>query len=57
MLSDDAFIYANKLERLQVPTKKHIFSGLPHAFRRWPDLPSSKKRDEVTLGLHKVVPR
>ncbi|OIW35406.1 alpha/beta-hydrolase [Coniochaeta ligniaria NRRL 30616] len=50
MLRDDAFIYANTLERLQVPTKKHIFPGLPHAFRRWPDLPSSKRWDEVTLG-------
>jgi acetyl esterase/lipase len=50
MLRDDGFIYAEKLERLDVPTKKHVFPGLPHAFRRWPDLPSSKRWDDVTLG-------
>ncbi|KAB5530551.1 putative lipase/esterase [Coniochaeta sp. 2T2.1] len=50
MLRDDGFIYANKLERQHVPTKKHVFAGLPHAFRRWPDLPSSKRWDEVTLN-------
>lgn len=49
MLRDEAFIYAEKLERLGCPTKKHIFPGLPHAFRKYPDLPSSKRWDELTL--------
>ncbi|KAJ9156960.1 Alpha/beta-hydrolase [Coniochaeta hoffmannii] len=50
ILRDDGFIYAENLERLQVPTKKHVFPGLPHAFRRWPDLPSSKSWDDATLS-------
>jgi hypothetical protein len=31
-----------------IPTKKHVFPGLPHAFRRRPDLPSSKRWDHVS---------
>ncbi|KAK3692311.1 alpha/beta hydrolase fold-3 [Podospora appendiculata] len=49
MLRDEAFILADKLERLGVPTKKHVFPGLPHAFRKYPDLPSSKRWDDRTV--------
>ncbi|KAK3945496.1 alpha/beta-hydrolase [Diplogelasinospora grovesii] len=49
MLRDEAFVYADKLERLGVRTKKHIFPGLPHAFRKYPDLPSSKRWDDLTV--------
>lgn len=49
MLRDEAFIYAEKLERLGCPTKKHVFSGMPHAFRKYPDMPSSKRWDELTI--------
>ena len=48
LLRDEAFIYAAKLEKLGIPIKKHIFSGLPHAFRRHADLPSSKRWDDLT---------
>jgi acetyl esterase/lipase len=47
MLRDEAFIHAAKLERLGVPTKKHIFPGLPHFFRKHRDMPSSKRWDEL----------
>lgn len=49
MLRDEAFIYAGKLERLGCPTKKHIFPGLPHAFRKYPGLPSSVRWDELMV--------
>ncbi|KAH8881500.1 alpha/beta-hydrolase, partial [Thozetella sp. PMI_491] len=49
MLRDEAFILAEKLEKLGVPTKKHIFTGLPHAFRKWAALESSKRYDDLTI--------
>jgi hypothetical protein len=32
-----------------VPVKKHVFPGMPHAFRRHGDLPSSKNWDDVMV--------
>lgn len=49
MLRDEGFLFAATLERLGVPLKKHVFPGLPHAFRRWQDLPSSQRYDEVMV--------
>jgi acetyl esterase/lipase len=49
LLRDEGFLHAAKLERMGVPVKKHVFPGMPHAFRRQGDLPSSKKWDEVML--------
>jgi hypothetical protein len=37
-------------EENSVTVKKHIFPGLPHAFRRYADLPSSTRWDSVTFG-------
>ncbi len=70
MLRDEAFIFAEKLEKLgfvycscfclgfvdgiqltshihRVPTKKHIFPGLPHAFQRYAELKSSERYVDV----------
>ncbi|KAL1880594.1 hypothetical protein VTK73DRAFT_5399 [Phialemonium thermophilum] len=49
MLRDEAFLYADKLERVGVPVKKHVFPGMPHAFRKYPDLPSSRRWDELMV--------
>lgn len=32
-----------------MPVKFHVFPGVPHAFRRFNDLKSSKRWDEVTV--------
>ena len=32
-----------------MPVKIHVFPGVPHAFRRFDDLKSSKRWDEVTV--------
>jgi hypothetical protein len=33
----------------RVPTKVHVFSGLPHGFRRFNDLGSSRRWDELVV--------
>ncbi|TVY48336.1 AB hydrolase superfamily protein [Lachnellula occidentalis] len=48
-LRDDGFMFAEKMQRAGVPVKFHVFPGLPHAFRRFDDLKSSKRWDELTV--------
>jgi hypothetical protein len=33
----------------RVPVKVHVFPGLPHGFRRFDDLPSSRRWDELVI--------
>jgi acetyl esterase/lipase len=33
----------------RVPVKVHVFPGLPHGFRRFADLPSSRRWDELMI--------
>ncbi|KAF9889823.1 hypothetical protein FE257_006913 [Aspergillus nanangensis] len=52
-LRDEALLYADRLETNRVPTKVHVFPGLPHGFRRFNGLDASARWDElVTEGLH-----
>ncbi|KAJ5661366.1 Alpha/Beta hydrolase protein [Penicillium longicatenatum] len=44
-LRDDGLLFAKKLELLRTPTAVHLFPGLPHGFRRWPDLLACKAFD------------
>lgn len=34
---------------LSAPTKKHVFPGLPHSFTKYPDLPSSRRFNELVV--------
>ena len=36
---------ANKIVRVSVPTKVHIYPGLPHGFRRWTKLHATEAFD------------
>ncbi|KAH6949704.1 Alpha/Beta hydrolase protein [Ilyonectria sp. MPI-CAGE-AT-0026] len=47
VLRDEGLLYAQRLEGLGVPTKVHVFQGLPHAFRLFNDLPQSKRWDAL----------
>ncbi|KIX97710.1 uncharacterized protein Z520_06488 [Fonsecaea multimorphosa CBS 102226] len=48
-LRDEALLYADKLKRNGVPTKVHVFPGLPHGFRRFETLKASRRWDEVIV--------
>jgi len=36
-------------DKNRVPVKAHVFPGLPHGFRRFDDLPSSRRWDELVI--------
>lgn len=40
-LRDEALIYADRLNVKRVPTRVHVFAGLPHGFYRYVNLPST----------------
>ncbi|KAI9752414.1 MAG: hypothetical protein M4579_005638 [Chaenotheca gracillima] len=46
---DDGLVYAEKLHRNGVPIRVNVFQGLPHGFRRFNDLPSSRRWDELVV--------
>ncbi|PSR80537.1 Alpha/Beta hydrolase protein [Coniella lustricola] len=47
-LRDEGLLYAKMLTEAEVPTKTHIFPGLPHGFRRYGNkLSESKRWDKV----------
>ncbi|OAP54965.1 hypothetical protein AYL99_10665 [Fonsecaea erecta] len=48
-LRDEALLYADKLKKNGVPTKVHVFPGLPHGFRRFETLKASARWDEVIV--------
>ncbi|PMD43106.1 alpha/beta-hydrolase [Hyaloscypha variabilis F] len=48
-LRDDGLLLAMKLHQIGVPVKVHAFPGLPHGFRRFNDLPSSHRWDELVV--------
>ncbi|KAI0126225.1 putative lipase/esterase [Xylariales sp. AK1849] len=49
VLRDEALLYATKLKNIGVPTKVHIFPGLPHGFFNFFQLPSHKRWIEVHI--------
>ncbi|KAK1761627.1 Alpha/Beta hydrolase protein [Phialemonium atrogriseum] len=49
LLRDEGLFYAEKLKKNGVPTKVHVFPGLPHGFRRFTDLPSSRRWDDLLV--------
>ena len=46
-LRDEGLEFAERLKNQGVPTKVHIFPGLPHGFRRFKALPSVKRWEEL----------
>ncbi|KAE9374237.1 alpha/beta-hydrolase [Stipitochalara longipes BDJ] len=48
-LRDDGLLLATKLHHIGVSVKVHAFPGLPHGFRRFNDLPSSHRWDELVV--------
>ncbi|KAH7079812.1 Alpha/Beta hydrolase protein [Paraphoma chrysanthemicola] len=45
-LRDDGLMFGKRLESLGVDTKMHTYPGLPHGFRRWPQLASTAEFDK-----------
>ncbi|KAE9369788.1 hypothetical protein N431DRAFT_381125 [Stipitochalara longipes BDJ] len=48
-LRDEGLLFARNLHQNGVPVKVHVFPGLPHGFRRFDDLPSSRRWDELVI--------
>ncbi|KAB5566720.1 Alpha/Beta hydrolase protein [Coniochaeta sp. 2T2.1] len=48
---DDGLLFGHKLKSLGVPRRLHLFKGMPHGFRKYDDLWSSKRFDELFLLL------
>ncbi|KIW83060.1 hypothetical protein Z517_02303 [Fonsecaea pedrosoi CBS 271.37] len=48
-LRDEALLYADKLKKNGVPTRVHVFPGLPHGFRRFATLKASARWDTVIV--------
>ncbi|KAN0102075.1 alpha/beta-hydrolase [Hyaloscypha variabilis] len=48
-LRDEALLFARNLHENDVPVHVHVFPGLPHGFRRFDDLPSSRRWDELVV--------
>ncbi|OIW25377.1 hypothetical protein CONLIGDRAFT_91432 [Coniochaeta ligniaria NRRL 30616] len=48
---DDGLILAERLKSLRVPRRVHMFKGMPHGFRKFDDLWSSQRFDELLLLL------
>ncbi|KAJ5497398.1 Alpha/beta hydrolase fold-3 [Penicillium fimorum] len=46
-LRDEGLFYGQHLAANGIPTNVHVFPGVPHGFRRYKDLPDSKRWDEV----------
>ncbi|RFU26278.1 hypothetical protein B7463_g10048, partial [Scytalidium lignicola] len=49
LLRDEALSYAQKLNANQVATKVHVFPGLPHGFRRYTELRSTDRWEELIV--------
>ncbi|KAK0743264.1 Alpha/Beta hydrolase protein [Schizothecium vesticola] len=49
MLRDEAMDFAGRMEAAGASTKKHVFPGLPHSFTKYPDLPSSRRFNELIV--------
>ncbi|KAH7071563.1 Alpha/Beta hydrolase protein [Paraphoma chrysanthemicola] len=45
-LRDDGLIFSKRLESLGVDTRTHTYPGLPHGFRRWPQLATTAEFDK-----------
>ncbi|KAL2067199.1 hypothetical protein VTL71DRAFT_1623 [Oculimacula yallundae] len=48
-LRDDGLLLVTKLESMDVPTKVHVYPGLPHGFRRWNQLNATHAFDGAIL--------
>ncbi|KAK0767185.1 hypothetical protein N5P37_000919 [Trichoderma harzianum] len=48
-LRDHGMLMKQKLDRLRVSTKLHIYPGYPHFFRRFPNCPANKSWDNDLL--------
>ncbi|CAI7657585.1 unnamed protein product [Penicillium discolor] len=46
-LRDEGLFYGQHLAANGIPTNVHVFPGVPHGFRRYKQLPDSKRWDEV----------
>ena len=47
---------ANKTVRVSVPTRVHIYSGLPHGFRRWTKLHAAQAFDsDIVNSINALV--
>ncbi|KAH8702280.1 alpha/beta hydrolase fold-3 domain-containing protein [Talaromyces proteolyticus] len=56
VLRDEGLDYAERLRNLGVPTKLTVFSGLPHGFQRYLDLPSTSRWFEtINQGLEWIL--
>ncbi|RKU49151.1 hypothetical protein DL546_008288 [Coniochaeta pulveracea] len=51
ILRDDGILFAERLRALGVPRRVHLFPGMPHAFRRYPELWSSQRFDQILMLL------
>ncbi|KAB5581167.1 Alpha/Beta hydrolase protein, partial [Coniochaeta sp. 2T2.1] len=51
LFRDDGILFADRLQALGVPRRVHMFTSMPHAFRKYDDLWSSKRFDAVFLLL------
>ncbi|KAJ8110812.1 hypothetical protein OPT61_g6441 [Boeremia exigua] len=48
-LRDDGLLFAKKLEHVGVHTRTDIYPGLPHGFRRWPQLAAAQAFDATVI--------
>jgi acetyl esterase/lipase len=49
LLRDEGLYYAERLKANGIPTRTYVFPGLPHGFRRFQQLWSTNKWDELTV--------
>jgi len=46
-LRDEALLYAEKLQAASVPTRVHLFPGVPHGFHRYEELSATRRWETV----------
>ncbi|KAH7361530.1 lipase [Plectosphaerella cucumerina] len=49
-LRDEGLLYSQLLAEAGVPTDTYLFEGVPHAFRRFPELSQAKRWDAAMIG-------
>ncbi|KIW96796.1 uncharacterized protein Z519_02187 [Cladophialophora bantiana CBS 173.52] len=49
LLRDEGLYFAEKLKKNGIPTKTAVFPGLPHGFRRFPELRSTARWEELIV--------